>query len=856
MNPEVRLRSAPTTPRSAAIVKDELLNVNKEKRKQLSSLFSPHLEKIPHSYVATSKGPRAFREDARAVARLLIEAYAEEKDRTARAARLARRVLEMLEYELESPRSDCFIDAASTGQFPHVRKMINNGQPLDARHSVTGYAAIHAASDFGNVKMVKFLLREGADLHCLRKTDEGTALHCAAENGHADLVRYLVQDAGIDKTRKNKFGLTAFDFAHVNGHDLITNILREPPARVERVWSGEDMILTSRSIELAWTIPDDNAVDLEEFEVAFCAVKGHEVDVFPERKDLVCTALVDAAQFGPNPHREWRDRERATRLAQTLENNTNQSDDEWDDFEMEEEIRAASAKSKTRSSKPAMYTFEEMLMPSTMYAATIRARSAAGWSLPSKRITFTTLPDVPDVTGPVRLDESGATCGSLDAAWEPPVSNGGRTVERYELQIRKAKSESAEWRTVSDSIPGNVSYLVNEGSGNVRITEQIALVQYTVRNLESGTPYQLRVKSVNSIGSSEFSPLGDDLCTRPATVATFVGPKCLVIDWADSVDIALSRKAIRWWQVQRTVPPSAILTGPDGRPRVVEDEFTAPVREYEWKDARWAPFVKAQGSRRSYELTNLCPGTMYYVRVRPVFKDESEQPPPWDTCAVSLGLVTSDDVPEPPPAPTVRNVNVYDETATVTHESVRLGWIAPRGNGSDVTAFSIRFTKAAIGTWQTAAPAVIPWTSEDQVLEHVVKGLDPGCGYKFSVRALNKTGWGPYSSTGDIVRTRPTRPPTMPVMTSCLDSFIWIEWQHITQRAEDYEFEVHICPATSENDWQPVQPESICQTNTVLATELQPVTQYYFRVRARLRNSETWTNFGEPGGPFQTTRRH
>jgi hypothetical protein len=62
MDAEARMQSAPVTPRSALVASRTLLpelHRKKKKRKELSSYFSPHLEKIPHKYYFPSAGKKA-----------------------------------------------------------------------------------------------------------------------------------------------------------------------------------------------------------------------------------------------------------------------------------------------------------------------------------------------------------------------------------------------------------------------------------------------------------------------------------------------------------------------------------------------------------------------------------------------------------------------------------------------------------------------------------------------------------------------------------------------------------------------------------------------------------------------------
>ena len=133
--------------------------------------FSPNLERIPHEYLEPTNGPRSFKGRPGVVARLLIEAYDGTDDKVQSAARLARRVVELLEKELQSPRTDLFIDAASSGQRRECQRRLERGQAVDAKQSVLGYTALHSACDYGYLSVVKLLVAWDADIQVERDSD-------------------------------------------------------------------------------------------------------------------------------------------------------------------------------------------------------------------------------------------------------------------------------------------------------------------------------------------------------------------------------------------------------------------------------------------------------------------------------------------------------------------------------------------------------------------------------------------------------------------------------------------------------------------------------------------------------------
>jgi hypothetical protein len=1050
----VRLRSDPGTPRSLAVARETLLPARDgvKRRQPLTSLFSPHLDKIPTRHYCSAPGQpgggaQFFADNAGAVARLVLEAYRGDPRAVERAAALARRATEMLEFELRSPHADRFADAAGTGQVAHLRKMLSEVSGtaaqralLDARHSVTGYTALHAACDFGQLSAARMLLEAGADPLVERAADLGHCLQCAAENGHVQVVRFLAIERGVDKLHKNKYGLTAFDYAELNAHREVADILREPPSRITGVTAGaKGRKLTSRAVELSWSVPDDMGVEIQEYEVSFVAVGGTEIAVFPERQGLVCRRIVPAALFGINPFRRRRDAElraraegkargeaaalrraarterrarRAARLAAARErgekpgtieidpdDETDEEDDSDEDDETAERNRAAAVaaavvaaaggagsagaskapadrissagngSSRSRSSSNnnsntsnnnnhdnsnnsdskalpsdgslAWHLFDDILWPFTTYAVTVRARNAAGWSQPSERTTFATLADVPDAPGRARAAATGATCATLDLEWPKPFSNNGRPVVSYELEVlllpplapedepwapaappdappeeearaaarrnaAQAAREAAarllvppgyEWALAYEHVPGSAETLVNLASGNVREVREFDPAPFTCERLLPGSRYRVRARARNECGQGAWSEPSDVLRTRPAALLRGPpGAKHLDVDWRASVDPATQAKGILRWEVQRTELP--VLPG--GK----KLDTGTP---YDWRTTEWV-LVSDQvpGATRCLAVCGLQAASAYYVRVRPHFREPRRYAPPaWSGCAVSLALWTAGAPPEEPQPPFTRRAAFHDETDAwrldVTHCSIKVRWLVPRGNGSRVSAFALRMSKAAIGTWQAVGPGEIPRLAEElelriaadeaaeggaalssgaRFVERVVPGLDPGTAYKFAVRACTAAGWGAFSAPSAMVRTRSAPPPGAPRASQRTDSMIRLEWEAggiaavaQAQGGAQLSFEVEVRMIESESrdakgveghegheppprpTWHKALPTAIATVNEIQVSELLPVTNYEFRVRARAGPQGEWTNFSRAGGPYKTQRK-
>ena len=76
--------------------------------------------------------------------------------------------------------------------------MLDSNQYIDGVHSAMQYTALHAASDFGHVEVVRLLIERGFDkfIDMLDGRWGQTALHYAAQNGRKDVVGEDWEGAG------------------------------------------------------------------------------------------------------------------------------------------------------------------------------------------------------------------------------------------------------------------------------------------------------------------------------------------------------------------------------------------------------------------------------------------------------------------------------------------------------------------------------------------------------------------------------------------------------------------------------------------------------------------------------------
>ena len=154
-----------------------------------------------------------------------------------------------------------FVNAAGVnGSLDALKRCIDRGVDVEAQKN-DSYRAIHAASHYGRLRIVQYLVTEyRVDVmatiesghtamhiaswkghldvlryfieHCqvdanLKINDTWTALHIASQFGHLDIVKYFIEDCRIDATAKGNKGWTVLHNASFNGHLQIVKYLVE-----------------------------------------------------------------------------------------------------------------------------------------------------------------------------------------------------------------------------------------------------------------------------------------------------------------------------------------------------------------------------------------------------------------------------------------------------------------------------------------------------------------------------------------------------------------------------------------------------------------------------------------------------
>lgn len=137
------------------------------------------------------------------------------------------RVIAATEVHPDARREDgvtSLMASAYVGAGHLVEDLIRRGADLDARDA-NGYTALMYAANGGHDEIVAALVGAGADVDA-RDREGSTPLMFAAQQGNLRAVKRLLGAHADATARRVGDGLTALDFAAMNGHDRVAAILR------------------------------------------------------------------------------------------------------------------------------------------------------------------------------------------------------------------------------------------------------------------------------------------------------------------------------------------------------------------------------------------------------------------------------------------------------------------------------------------------------------------------------------------------------------------------------------------------------------------------------------------------------
>ncbi|MFH1679504.1 MAG: fibronectin type III domain-containing protein [Candidatus Eisenbacteria bacterium] len=297
-------------------------------------------------------------------------------------------------------------------------------------------------------------------------------------------------------------------------------------------------------------------------------------------------------------------------------------------------------------------------------------------------------------------------------AWTAPGDDGmSGTAGSYDVRFATDRSLLESWN----------------GAESVAVTPPPAAAgtpeTLVVRNLLSRTTHYFGIKTKDRCGNwSELSNIieamtgvGDTI--PPAAVSDLsllaYDERSVLVGWTSPGDDGMTGTAYAY-DVRRS---------------------TSPLSEDSWGTAvavPGAPRPASAGSRDSLSIRSLTFGTTYYIALKT--RDTTGL---WSDLS---NVVAATPGPDVTPPGTITDLHF----TSLAGKSVRLGWTAPREDGSrggPSRQYDLRFLDAPLGeanwedgvSWGPLSPPSEPGTLEDVL----INGLTPGTRYFFAVRAMD-----------------------------------------------------------------------------------------------------------------------
>ncbi|XP_067613922.1 twitchin isoform X10 [Eurosta solidaginis] len=372
-------------------------------------------------------------------------------------------------------------------------------------------------------------------------------------------------------------------------------------------------------------------------------------------------------------------------------------------------------------------------------------------------------PDKPGRPEPTNWDKD-----FIDFAWDPPKSDGGAPIQNYVIQMRDKCGRT--WIDAA-SVPGDHT-------------------KCTLKTVEEGHEYEVRIIAVNKAGSSEPSNVSKSVIAKPRFLKPHIDRRNL------QKKVLRSGQMLHMEAAVKAEPPAKITWFYNQKSLKTSDRIIIENEDY--KTTFIMPKVK-RSDKGIYVVTA---------------KNDSGA----DTAEVELEVICKPGKPSGP-------LNISDITA----ESLNLKWDKPDDEGGDpIEHYVVERMDTETGRW-------IP-VCTTKSLEANINGLVQGKQYLFRVKAVNAEG-----DSEELVTETPTtaknpydaaKPPGNPQITDWSANYVDLNWRppqddggspisgYIVEKKDNIT-----------GKWQKVQ-ETTTPACKARVNDLIEGTKYQFRIKA------------------------
>lgn len=403
--------------------------------------------------------------------------------------------------------------------------------------------------------------------------------------------------------------------------------------------------------------------------------------------------------------------------------------------------------------------------------------NASGW------ISANRIPKVP--SAPPRPVLTSTSPTAIGYTFSSPSDNGGVALTTYTHQISLNSSFTSGVQTWDDA-----------GSPAAR------------GGLEPGTPYFIRYRAVNPVGSGPWSTTLST-STDPTTPST---PPTPTLNSRTHNSIVFTRNAS-------------------------SDNGGASITNYQFQQATNSSFSGAttwDSTSSSQTRSGLADDTTYYYRVR------AENSVGYSGWSGTLS-VTTYTVPNAPGTPSL---------TSIAASSVKVSWTAPSDNGGmSVTGYQVQ---RATNSGFTSGVSTVDLSSGGSLT-----GLAQGTSYWVRVRAENAAGFGPWSSASSFTTLDVPDAPTNLATSNVAPTSVRLTWSAPSNNGSSIT-SYTVQRATNSSFTSGATTFTLSSGGT--ATGLAEREQYWFRVRATngvgtggWSSAVTATTTGHPTAPRSLT---